>query len=91
MLMMKQGSIKILSSSRLVGLLAERRDLYEQLGILDRYVADVQGSAAFGTSLGHAVTMSEPIEALEGQIADINRQIARIRGPIPDGLAFDLN
>jgi hypothetical protein len=34
---------------------------------------------------------SEPIEALEGRIADINRQIARVRGPISDGLAFDLN
>ena len=75
----------------LVGLLAERRDLYEQLGLLDRYVADTQGAAAFGTPLGHAVTMSEPIETLEGQIADINRRIARIRGPIPDSLAFDLN
>ena len=75
----------------LVGLLAERRDLYEQLGLLDRYVADAQGSAAFATPLGHSVTMIEPIEALEGQIADINRRIARLRGPIPDALAFDLN
>jgi len=79
----------LFSNDSLIGLLAERRDLYEQMGLLDRYVAAVQESPAFGTSFGNAATMSEPIEGLEGRIADINRRIARIRGPIPDGRAFD--
>jgi hypothetical protein len=91
MLMAMQGNIMFLSNDVLIGLLAERRELYEQLGLIDKYVADAQDSPAFGTSVGNAVMMSEPIEGLEEQIADINRRIARIRGPIPDVLAFDLN
>jgi hypothetical protein len=91
MLMATLGNIMFFSKDSLIDLLTERRDLYEQLGLLDSYVAAVQDSRAFGTALGDAVTMSEPIDGLEGQIADINRRIARIRGPIPDALAFDLN
>lgn len=79
------------SNDALIDLLAKRRDLYEELGAIDQYVAAVQDSPAFGTPVGNSVTMSESIDGLELEIADINRRIARIRGPIPDALAFDLN
>lgn len=74
----------------LMGLLAERTDLYEKLGLFDIHVGDAPGGAAVGAPVGHSV-VNEPIEALEGRIADVNRRIARLRGPITDGLAFDLN
>lgn len=80
----------VFSKNGLIDLLGRRRDLYERLGLLDRYVASVQVSPTFGTAFGNAVTMTDSIEGLEGEITDINRRIARIRGPIPDELALDL-
>jgi len=81
----------LLAKDILIDLLTERRGLYERLGLLDEYVTAMQKSPAFGTALGNSVTMNEPIEELEGRIADVNRRIARVRGPIPDKLAFDLS
>lgn len=81
----------LFANDTLIGLLAKRRDLYEELGLIDKYVAAVQGSPAFGAADGNSVTMSDSIEGLEVEIAEINRRIARINGPIPDALAFDLN
>lgn len=74
-----------LCNDALVGLLAERSDLYEKLGLLDIHV----GYAQAGAAVGPAAMIDEPIEALEGRIADVNRRIARLRGPIPEALAFD--
>jgi hypothetical protein len=78
------------SSHSLIDLLAERRDLYEQLGVLDKHFAFVQAGPAFEPPYGNAASMIEPIEGLEAEIDEVNRRIARFRGPIPDGLAFDL-
>jgi hypothetical protein len=77
----------LFSDETLIDLLAKRRDLYEKLGLIGGYVAPEEGGPAFGDS----VIMGDTIEGLEGQVADINRRIARIRGPIPDRLAFDLD
>jgi hypothetical protein len=89
--MAMQGNIMFFSKDVLLGLLSERRDLYERLGLLDKYAAEVQDGPAFGPSPGDTVATSELVEGLEVQIAHINSRIARIRGPIPDVLAFDLN
>jgi hypothetical protein len=79
------------SNDALIVLLARRRNLYEQLGLMDRQVAAVQNSPFFSTRLGNAIDMGDSIENLEAQIADINEQITEIRGPLPDeaGLTVD--
>jgi len=65
-------------------LLASRHELYVQLGLVDGYAAAAQDNPIFSTRSGNAVTMGDLIEGLEGQIGDINRQIAQFRGPILD-------
>ncbi len=64
------------SQETLVSLLASRHELYVQLGLVDEYVA--------ASTPSNSPIMSDLIEGLEGRIADINRQIARFRGPILD-------
>ena len=92
MLAAKTGTPMSFSNDSLPDLLASRRDLYEQLALIDRQVAAVQNSPFFNTRLGNSIDMGDSIEGVEGQIADINQRIARIRGRIPDeaGLAVDL-
>lgn len=71
------------SHETLIGLLESRHKLYVQLGLIDNYVAAQDGPVASASS-ANPVTMSDLIEALEGQIGSINRQIAQFRGPILD-------
>jgi|GEM_PF-3618121 len=72
-----------LSNDALNVLLARRRDLHEQLTLMARHVAAVQNSPFFSTRAGNKVTMRESIEAVEAQIAEINRQIGPVEGETP--------
>lgn len=73
-----------LSNDALIVLLARRCDLYEQLRRLDDHVAAAQKSVFFSTRPGNAVMMCDSIEEVEGQIADIDRQIGQMRGQMAD-------
>lgn len=72
------------SHETLIALLESRHKLYVQLGLIDKYVAAVRDGPISSTPPGDRVTMGHLIEALEGQIENINRQIAQFRGPILD-------
>ena len=69
-----------LSNDALDGLLARRRDLHEQLTLMAGHDAAVRNSPFFNTRAGNSATMRASIEAVEGRIADINRQIGQERG-----------
>lgn len=71
------------SSDALTVLRSRRCDLYEQLALIDGHVAAVHNSPFFGTRAGNSVTMRESIEGVEGEIADINRQLGDIEGELP--------
>lgn len=70
-------------------LLERRRELHEQLTLMAGHVAAVRKSPFFNTRAGHSVTMRDSIEAVEGQIAEINRRIAPTEedSPIDEAMA----
>jgi hypothetical protein len=72
------------SHETLVSLLASRHKLYVQLGLIDRHVAAARAGPASSRPPRSAASMRELTEEVERQIAEINRRIARFKGPILD-------